>query len=77
MNDLTPERPRDAGVPEETPEQLSAIEGARTLANESRERLTADGFTNDQIDQWAKTFITEDDAGSVDDFIAWIARQEK
>ncbi len=77
MDDLTPERPRDAGVPEEVPKELSAIEGARTLANESRERLTADGFTNDQIDQWALTFITEVDAGSVDDFIAWISLQEK
>lgn len=77
MDDLTPERPRDAGVPEEVPESVTSIEGARTLGNEARERLRADGFTDDQIDQWALTFITEDDAGSVDDFIAWIARQER
>jgi hypothetical protein len=76
MDDLTPERPRDAGVPEEVPEQLSAIEGARTLANEARARLRADGFTDDQIDQWARTFITENDAGTVDDFVAWIRGQE-
>jgi hypothetical protein len=76
MDDLTPERPRDAGVPEEVPEELSAIEGARILANEARERLRADGFTDDQIDQWARTFITENDAGTVDDFVAWIKRQE-
>lgn len=56
---------------------MTSIEGARTLGNEARERLRADGFTDDQIDQWALTFITEDDAGSVDDFIAWIARQER
>jgi hypothetical protein len=77
MDDLKPERPRDAGVPEETPDALSAIEGARTLANEARERLHREGFTDDQIDEWAKTFITEDDAGSVSDFIAWIGRQQR
>jgi hypothetical protein len=76
MDDLNPERPRDAGVPEETPESVTAIEGARTLANEARERLREDGFTDDQIDQWAKTFITENDAGSVEDFITWIRLQE-
>ena len=77
MDDLTPERPRDAGVPEEVPEELSAIEGARTLANEARERLRADGFTDDQIDQWAESFITEVSSGSVDDLIAWIGGKER
>ncbi len=77
MNDnVTPERPRDAGVPEEVPEELGAIEGAHILANEARERLRGDGFTDDQIDQWAETFITEVGAGDVDQLVAWIGRQE-
>src|SRR6478609_4713165 len=46
----TPERPRDAGVPEDYPASTSAIEGAHVLANEARERLHADGFNDDQID---------------------------
>jgi hypothetical protein len=77
MDDLIPERPRDAGVPEEVPESVSAIEGARILANEARDRLHADGFTDDQIDQWAESFITEMSAGSVDELIAWIGQQER
>lgn len=77
MDDLTPERPRDAGVPEEVPEALSAIEGAHILANEARERLRGDGFTDDEVDQWAKTFITEVGTGDVDELIAWIGRQER
>lgn len=77
MDDLTPERPRDAGVPEEVPEELGAIEGARILANEARERLRGDGFTDDQIDQWAESFITEVSAGDVEQFVAWIGRQER
>jgi hypothetical protein len=77
MDDLTPERPRDAGVPEEVPESLGAIEGARTLANEARERLRADGFSDDQIDQWAETFITEVGSGDVEELVGWIAEQER
>ena len=56
---VVPERPRDADVPEEVPEDLGAIEGARVLGNEARPRLRADGFTDRQIDEWAETFIAE------------------
>jgi hypothetical protein len=77
MDDVTPERPRDAGVPEEVPDALSAIEGARILANEARERLRADGFTDSQIDEWAESFITEVGSGEVDDLVAWIAAREQ
>lgn len=77
MDDLTPERPRDAGVPEEVPEATSAIEGARILANEARERLRQDGFTDDEIDKWAETYITEVGAGDVDELVAWIASRTR
>lgn len=77
MDDLTPERPRDAGVPEEVPGALSSIEGARILANEARDRLRADGFTDAQIDQWAEAFIAERGSGEVDDLVAWIAAREQ
>jgi hypothetical protein len=75
QDDLTPERPRDAGVPEEVPEELGQIEGGRTLANEARERLRNDGFTDDQIDEWAEAFIAEKSSGTVDELIAWISRE--
>ena len=76
MDEPIPERPRDAGVPEEVPE-LGNIEGARTLGNEARDRLRADGFTDTQIDQWAETYVAENGGGSVDEFVAWITAQER
>lgn len=76
-DDVVPERPRAAGVPEEIPDDTSAIEGARILANEARPRLRADGLTDTQIDEWADAFIAEVGAGEVDDLIAWIAAREQ
>jgi hypothetical protein len=75
MPEPTPESPSDAGVAEEVPE-LSQIEGARILGNDARSRLHADGFDDAQIDAWAETFIAERSSGTVDEFVAWIARQE-
>jgi hypothetical protein len=40
---------RDAGVPEVEPAVLGQYEGASLLANDARERLRADGFTDSQI----------------------------
>jgi hypothetical protein len=71
-----PERPRDAGVAETEPEAVSALEGARTLANEARERLTARGFRGEQIRKWADAYIERFGAGDVDQFVAWIDRKE-
>ena len=71
-----PVKPEDVGVAEEVPE-LMQIEGARTLGNDARERLHADGFDDEQIDAWAETFIAEVSSGTVDQFVAWIARQER
>ena len=76
MPEPTPESPSDAGVEEEVHE-LSQIEGARILGNDARERLHADGFDDAQIDAWAETFIAEQSSGTVDEFVAWIARQER
>jgi hypothetical protein len=75
MPEPKPEMPEDAGIAEEVPE-LMAIEGARTLGNDARSRLHADGFNDAQIDAWAETFIAEKSSGSVDEFVAWIASQE-
>jgi len=76
MPEPTPESPSDAGVEEEVPE-LSQIEGARILGNDARTRLHADGFDDAQIDAWAETFIAEQSSGTVDEFVAWIARREQ
>jgi hypothetical protein len=77
MDDLIPERPRDAGTPEAVPDAVTAIEGARILANEARARLRADGFSDAQIDEWAEAFISEVGSGEVDDLVAWIGRRER
>jgi hypothetical protein len=71
-----PERPRDAGVAETEPEAVSALEGARILANDAREQLTARGFGDEQIRKWADAYIERFGAGDVDQFIAWIDREE-
>ena len=76
MPEPIPEQPEDANVPEEEPEELGQHEAVNLLANDARERLHADGFTDSQIRRWAETFITEKSAGEADEFIAWIAAQE-
>ncbi|HEY3723420.1 MAG TPA: hypothetical protein VGN59_08680 [Acidimicrobiia bacterium] len=76
MPEPEPMKPADAGVTEEVPE-LMEIEGARTLGNEARQRLHADGFDDAQIDAWAETFIAEVGSGTVEQFVAWIAAQER
>jgi hypothetical protein len=76
MPEPIPEQPEDANVAEEEPAELGQHEAVNLLANDARERLHADGFTDSQIRRWAETFITENSAGEADDFIAWIAAQE-
>ena len=75
MSDLRPEEPHEAGVPEKVADQ-SHEEGARILADEARERLKERGFTDEQIREWAETYIAEEGSGDVDSFIAWIADKE-
>ena len=77
MPQPTPESPTDAGVPEEEPAELGQQEAANILANDARDRLHADGFTDSQIRKWAETFIAENSSGSVDEFVAWISAEEK
>jgi len=76
MAEPEPASPADVGVPEETPD-LPQIEGARLLGNDARERLRADGFDDQQIDEWAETFIAEVSSGTVDQFVAWISQRER
>lgn len=76
MSDLTPTDPEDTGVEEKTPEQLTAIEASRTLADEARAALCDAGFADEQIDAWADTFIAEFGSGDVETFIEWIRRAE-
>src|SRR5262249_25455562 len=76
MAEPQPTKPEDVGVPEEIPD-LGQIEGARLLGNDARERLHADGFDDAEIDAWAETYLAEVGSGTVDQFVEWIARQER
>ena len=75
MSDLTPEEPHEAGVPEELADSAHE-EGARILADEARDQLRERGFTDEQIREWAETYIAEEGSGSVEGLIDWISRQE-
>jgi hypothetical protein len=75
VTDLTPEEPHEAGVPEKLADQ-SHEEGARILADEARDKLKDRGFTDEQIREWAETYIADEGSGSVEDLIEWIGRQE-
>ena len=65
-----------AYYPAITPAELGQIEGARLLGNDARDRLRADGFTDQEIDEWAETYVAENGGGEVDEFVAWIGEQE-
>lgn len=75
MTDAKPERPADAGVPEETPRDAE-VESAHLLANDAKEKLAGRGFDDDQIQRWADAFIAEGGSGGTEAFIAWIEDQE-
>ena len=66
-----PGHPHEMGVEEISPE-LGQIEGAHLLANASREFLRGCGFDDDQILEWAETYIAEKGSGTVNTFVAWI-----
>jgi hypothetical protein len=74
--DLEPEEPREAGVSEADPD-VSHVEAARVLADQAKDRLREQGFTDEEIRRWAEAYAREEGSGDVDRFIAWIAQQER
>ena len=76
MRDIEPERPKDAGVEEDTPPTMQ-IEGAHVLADDARPLLEGKGFSEDQIRRWADAYISEVGSGDVGSFIDWIDRRER
>lgn len=73
---LIPEDPRDAGL---LPVELTIeeVEPAHLLANEARRELRRVGFSDDEIDAWAREFVARCGAGDVEELLAWTARQEQ
>lgn len=72
---LEPETPEQEGLVEpELPEV--DVEGARLLANEARERLHAQGFTDTEIEAWVRVYFERGHEGSVDGLVAFIEAEE-
>lgn len=76
MQNLTPEHPADAGIETHLPD-LSHIEGSELLANESRHLLRKRGFSDQEIEEWAHTYIADQHTGDVASFVAWIDARER
>jgi hypothetical protein len=76
MRSLAPEHPHDAGLRERIPDR-SHIEGAELLANQARSTLRSRGFTDDEVDEWALTYISAEGSGDEDAFLEWIREQER
>lgn len=75
MRHLKPEHPQEAGLENRLPD-FSHIEGAELLANESRDLLHSQGFTDREIEEWAHTYIADEHSGDVTSFIKWIDDEE-
>ena len=75
MSDLTPVHPLEVGVLEQTPD-IDHFEGAGVLANESRPKLREAGFTDEEIDEWARTYIALAKSGDVESFLSWVREKE-
>jgi hypothetical protein len=73
--DLIPEDPRDVGLPAEKL-TIEEIEPAHLLANEARGDLRRLGFTDDEIDGWAREFVARRGAGDAEELLAWTAHEE-
>lgn len=74
-SDPDPMEPEEVGVEEKTPDAMQ-VEAAKKLAVDARERLHREGFDDEQIDEWARTFIAEEGDGDVETFVAWIDRRQ-
>lgn len=74
-DDLQPERPADEDVDAPYPDS-DQQEGVHLLANEAGERLTAEGFTEEQIFEWATAYVNQEGTGTVDGLIDFIRQQE-
>lgn len=74
--DLVPEEPREAGVPQPEPDSAH-IEGAELLADQAADTLGEQGFSREEILAWAEAYVAARGAGDVDDFLAWMREQER
>lgn len=74
--DIEPQHPEESGVAKKTPE-LAQIEAGSVLAADAKERLKGRGFSDDQIERWAQTYVAESGSGDVEAFLQWIEERQK
>ncbi len=72
---VQPDLPEQEGLAEPELPQVD-VEGARLLANEARDRLHADGLTDDQIDAWVRVYFEQGHEGTVEGLVAFIAAEQ-
>lgn len=72
---LTPEAPADAGV-HDGQSDSSHLEGAHVLADEAAGILRSEGFSDDQILEWAEAYLGANKGGDVAGLVAWMGKRE-
>jgi hypothetical protein len=73
--ELVPEPPEDEGIHPPEP-RIEDVEPIHLLANEARELLKDDGFTNEQILEWAEAYFAEHSEGDAGDLVVWIRSRQ-
>jgi len=74
--DLVPEEPKDEGIHPPAP-RIEDVEPIHLLANEARELLVDEGFTDEQILEWAEAYFADHSEGDARDLVVWIRRRQE
>jgi hypothetical protein len=74
-HELVPEPPEDEGIQPPEP-RIEDVEPIHLLANEARELLKDDGFTDEQILEWAEAYFAEHSEGDARDLVVWIRNRQ-
>ena len=75
-DELIPEEPDDAGLAFEEV-SIVDVEPMHEIANAARDTLHKRGFDDNEIDDWAREFVAHEGPGEVDEFLEWVAQQER
>jgi hypothetical protein len=73
--ELVPEPPEDEGIHPPEP-RIEDVEPIHLLANEARELLKDDGFTDEQILEWAEAYFADHSEGDARDLVVWIRNRQ-
>ncbi len=74
-SDLDPERPAEEGIDTAYPD-ADQQEGVHMLANQAKDELKGEGFSEEQIFEWATAYVEQVGAGTVVGLIDYIKTQE-